>query len=131
MRSVSWLRALVFAGLLLGPCSNLFPATAFGPFSPQVALAHHSAAGGVGPGECGDASLRSGRPHDQGPDRWDGRHRVLLPRLPELSTRNLVGSSFSESYGYPARRRTASISGGRTWSIRSGIISTPRSTPKT
>jgi hypothetical protein len=30
-RSVSWLRALVFAGLLLGPCSNLFPATASAP----------------------------------------------------------------------------------------------------
>jgi hypothetical protein len=31
MRSVSWLRALVFAGLLLGPCSTLFPATASAP----------------------------------------------------------------------------------------------------
>jgi hypothetical protein len=54
MRSVSWLRAFVFAVLILGPCSNLFPATAFGLFSPTVALAHHSAAGGVGPGECGN-----------------------------------------------------------------------------
>jgi hypothetical protein len=104
MRSVSWLRAFVFAGLIQGPCSNLFPATAFGPFSPTVALAHHSAAGGVGPGECGN--LVSDQVGLMTKGRTDGMvvTASYSHGCQSYSTRNLVGSSQSESYGYPGQQ---------------------------
>jgi hypothetical protein len=106
MRSVSWLRALVFAGLLLGPCSNLFPATAL-----AAPTASHSAGGGVGPGACGDLVYDSVSQMTKG--RTDGMvvTASYARNCQSYRLRTLVGTSFSESYGYAGQQENCEYYG--------------------
>jgi hypothetical protein len=110
-RSVSWLRALVcavLAVLILGPCSNLFPATAFGP---QLALAHHSAAGGVGPGECGN--LVSDQVGLMTKGRTDGMVATASysQGCQSYRLRTLIGTGHDEAYGYPGQKENCEYFG--------------------
>jgi hypothetical protein len=87
------------------------PGHRIGPFSPQVALAHHSAAGGVGPGECGN--LVSDQVGLMTKGRTDGMvvTASYSHGCQSYSTRNLVGSSFSESYGYAGQKENCEYFG--------------------
>lgn len=69
-----------------------------------VALAHHSAAGGVGPGECGD--LVSDQVALMTKGRTDGMvvTASYSHGCQSYTTRNLVGTGRDEAYGYPGQQ---------------------------
>lgn len=91
----------VLTVLILGPCSNLFPTTTFGP---QIALAHHSQQGGVGPGECGDLVYDSVGLMTKG--RTDGMVATASysQGCQSYRLRTLVGTGRDESYGYAGQQ---------------------------
>jgi hypothetical protein len=94
-RTMTWIVIL----LVLSCSSPLFD-----PLAATPALAHHSAAGGVGPGECGD--LVSDQVSLMTKGRTDGMvvTASYSHGCQSYTTRNLVGTSTSESYGYPGQQ---------------------------
>lgn len=93
-RAMTWI--VILLALIL-PCSSSL-------LDPPTALAHHSAAGGVGPGECG--TLVSDQVALMTKGRTDGMVVTASYKLgcQSYATRNLVGTGLSESYGYPGQQ---------------------------